>query len=97
MRKGDEVEILRGQFRKLRGAVERVDLKTAKIYIQGAKVKKVDGTEVLRPIDPSNTRITALKSGDKAREGVLSRKKRGTRGKERPSSAQAPKEQKSGE
>lgn len=75
VRKGDEIEVMRGGFRKRRGVVDRIGLQTGKIYVDGMTVKKVDGSEVLRPIDPSNVRIIRLKTEDKTRDAVLKRKK----------------------
>jgi large subunit ribosomal protein L24 len=67
IRKGDEVQVMRGSFDGFKGVVERVDLKKLKIYVEGANAKKVDGTEVAKPIDPSNVRITKLTLDDKMR------------------------------
>ena len=47
--------------------VERVDLKKLKVYIENVNIKKVDGTEVARAIDPSNIRITKPVMEDKMR------------------------------
>ena len=73
VRKGDEVEILRGKFKKTRGDVERVDLRTAKIYVTTAKVKKASGAEITRPIDPSKVRIIKLNLEDKKRRAAVQR------------------------
>ncbi|MBI4175837.1 MAG: 50S ribosomal protein L24 [Candidatus Aenigmarchaeota archaeon] len=74
LRKGDEVEVLRGEFRKFRGNVERVDMQKSRIYIEGVKIKKADGSEVLRSLDPSNVRETYLDLIDKDRQMMLERK-----------------------
>ena len=67
LRKGDEVVILRGESRKMRGIVDRVNLRTLKVYVDSIKVKKVDGSEVLRALEPSNLLITKLILTDKMR------------------------------
>ena len=73
VRKGDEVEVLRGSFRGKKGAVERVNLRTAKLYITGMAVKKAGGAEALVPIDPSNVRITKADLQDKERAAAARR------------------------
>lgn len=76
IRKGDEVEVMRGGFRKLRGVVERVDLKSRRIYVENVKIKKVDGSEVLKALEPSNLRITKMGLDDKRRQRALERSPR---------------------
>jgi len=74
LRKGDEVEIMVGTFKKTKGIVERVDLKKLMVYIEGVKVKKVDGSQVSKPVDPSNLKILKLNLSDKMRVRVFERK-----------------------
>jgi len=74
--KGDEVEVMRGSKRKLKGTVERVDLSACKVYIEGLTVKKPDGSEVMRPFHPSNLKITKIKLDDKRRQAVFERTKK---------------------
>lgn len=76
VRKGDEVEIMRGTFKKRRGKISRVDLNKYKVYIEGVTRKRTDGTERLVPIHPSNLRIINLNIGDKRRVKILERKKK---------------------
>jgi len=75
-RKGDRVKIIRGEFKGDGGEITRVDPKGYKIYIEGINIKKSDGTDVERAIDPSNVMITDLYMEDKERRGVLERKVR---------------------
>ena len=77
IRKGDEVQIMRGGFRGQKGLIEEVDAKKLKVYIAGIKVKKVDGSEVAKAIDPSNLKIVNLKLDDKRRQEVVARAKKG--------------------
>lgn len=72
VRKGDEVEIMRGNYKKKTGKVSRVDLKKMKVYIEGITRKKVAGTEVQVPFHPSNLRIISLFE-DKKRLKALNR------------------------
>ena len=60
VRKGDTVEILRGDFKGHKGKVEKVDLKRLRIYVQGATIQRSDGSERFYPIHPSNVRIVKL-------------------------------------
>ena len=73
VRKGDEVEIMRGEFKKKKGKISRVDLKKTKIYIDGITRKKVDGSEVMVPVHPSNLRIINLELNDEKRLKALKR------------------------
>ncbi len=57
VRKGDTVQVMRGDFKGVTGKVEKVSLKKLKVYIDSVKVKKANGREVMRPVDPSNIRI----------------------------------------
>jgi large subunit ribosomal protein L24 len=73
VRKGDEVRLLRGSKKGLKGVVERVDLKKSKVYVEGINVKKVDGSEVMIALQPSNLIITKPSMDDKRRQIVLGR------------------------
>lgn len=73
IRKGDEVEVMRGSVKGLRGTVNRTDLSKSKVYVEEIKIKKVDGSEINRPLQPSNVRIVRLNLDDKMRQRVLDR------------------------
>ncbi|MBN2042513.1 MAG: 50S ribosomal protein L24 [Candidatus Aenigmarchaeota archaeon] len=73
LRKGDEVKVMRGTSKGFKGKIDRIDLKTSKVYIEGLNVKKVDGSEVLRPINPSNLLIVEPKMDDKKRQMIVER------------------------
>lgn len=74
LRKGDEVLIMRGKFKKKSGKISRVDLKRLKIFVENIKRKKVSGQEVEIVIDPSNVKIIKLNLDDKMRKRILMRK-----------------------
>jgi len=76
VRKGDKVILLRGQFKKKKGNVERVDLKKSKVYISGVEMIKKDGTKVFYPIHPSNLVVTELNLDDKKRIAVANKSKK---------------------
>lgn len=80
LRTDDKVRIMRGDFKTLEGEVVEVDRKKHSISVSGAIVRKADGTEINRPIHPSNVMIVKLKS-DKKRDKILER--RSKIGKER--------------
>ena len=74
LKKGDKVKIVKGQFKKRVGKVERVDLKKTRVYISGIEVAKKDGTKAALSIHPSNLIITELDLDDKMRLKILERK-----------------------
>ena len=74
VRKGDTVKVMRGGMSGHSGEVLSVDTSRYKIYVQGITAKKADGTEVERPIHPSNVMITVLYEDDKERREILARK-----------------------
>jgi len=73
VRKGDEVKVVRGKDKGFKGKIERINLKNSKVYIEGLNVKKVDGSEVLKAVEPSNILITEPKMEDKRRQAVVER------------------------
>ncbi|MBW2994777.1 50S ribosomal protein L24 [Candidatus Woesearchaeota archaeon] len=76
VRKGDKVKILRGQFRKKEGKIERIDRKSYKVYITGIELVKKEGSKVLKSLDPSNLIIVDLNLEDKKRKTKLETKKK---------------------
>lgn len=78
VRKGDEVEVMRGSSKGLRGTVNRVDLRKSRVYIEEIKVKKTDGSEIMKPLQPSNLRIVKLALDDKMRQAVIERAEKKT-------------------
>lgn len=73
IRKGDEAVVMRGGIKGSKGVIERVDLKHSKVFLEGVKMKKVDGSDVARPLEPSNLMLTKLNLEDKRRQAVLER------------------------
>ncbi|KUK63897.1 MAG: 50S ribosomal protein L24P [Methanoculleus marisnigri] len=69
--KGDTVKVLRGDFAGNEGVVDAVDMRMCRLVVHGVMVSKSDGTEVPRPVDPSNVQITKLNLKDKLREERL--------------------------
>ncbi|MFH0859911.1 MAG: 50S ribosomal protein L24 [Candidatus Altiarchaeota archaeon] len=73
IRKGDDVEIMRGAFKGVKGEVLSVDPKTRRITVEGVNIKKSDGADVPRPLAASNVLITHLNLDDKERGETLER------------------------
>ena len=55
---GDTVKVMRGDHAGTTGKVEAISLKHGTIVVEGVTVSKADGTEVARPVYPSNVMIT---------------------------------------
>ncbi|MDO5850995.1 MAG: 50S ribosomal protein L24 [Methanobacteriaceae archaeon] len=74
VRKGDVVEILRGDFKNEEGTVEKIDLKNYRVMVDGASIQKPDGNKLYQPIHPSNLVIVDLYLDDEKRNIALNRK-----------------------
>lgn len=74
LKKGDKVTVVRGQFKKHSGEIERVDLKKTKVFVSGIEITKKDGTKTTYPIDPSNLIITEVNLDDKMRQKIIDRR-----------------------
>lgn len=75
VRKGDTVQIARGDNVGFEGKINRVDLKKYRIYIEGLTREKVDGTNIFISVHPSKVVIKKLKLDDKWRKAIIERKK----------------------
>lgn len=73
VREGDTAIVMRGDHTGTEGKVEKVNLKDGTVVLEGVSVDKADGTEVPRPIHPSNIMITKLELKDQIRKRTLSR------------------------
>ncbi len=67
IRTGDEVTIIKGDFKGVKGVVSRVDRKKGRLFVEGATREKADGTVVRFPLFPSHVVLTKLKTEDKRR------------------------------
>jgi len=72
---GDTVRVIRGDFAGDEGIVDIVDLEKSRVIVHGVVSTRADGTEVPRPVDPSNVCIVKLNLKDKRREEKLEAKK----------------------
>jgi len=69
IRAGDTVKVMRGDHKGTEGKVAKVNLTSMTITVDGVSVTKSDGTEVPRPVQPSNVMITKLETKDEKRLG----------------------------
>jgi large subunit ribosomal protein L24 len=72
--KGDEVKVMRGSKKGLKGKVSEVDLSSMKVYIEGQLRESVTGNKILVPFNPSNLMITDTAVDDKYRRKMVERK-----------------------
>ncbi|PLJ77283.1 50S ribosomal protein L24 [Infirmifilum sp. SLHALR2] len=80
VRRGDRVLIVRGSFKGHEGGVTGVDVKRERIFVEGAVLRKADGTEVPYPIHPSKVLVVELDLSDKRRKELVERAKVGGQG-----------------
>lgn len=85
VRVGDKVEVIRGDFKGLKGKVTEVDTKNRRVELEGVVTTKTDESEVPRPIHPSNLVITELESDKKRKIAVKERTKSGEKRSEKTS------------
>jgi len=74
LRKGDEVLVMRGNFKKRKAKISSVDLKNSKAALEGIQRSKKDGTKVNVFFSPSKLQIQTLSLEDKERLSALNRK-----------------------
>jgi large subunit ribosomal protein L24 len=75
VRKGDRVLIVRGSFKGHEGKVIGVSVKRERIFVEGAVLRRSDGTEVPYPIHPSKVQIVELDLSDPRRRELIERLK----------------------
>ncbi len=75
VRVGDKVKVMKGNYSDSTGKVERVDLRSTKVFVENVQKTKADGTKVFYPLSPSNLMITDLKMDDKRREKMVARQR----------------------
>lgn len=74
VRKGDEVEVMRGEFKKKKGKISKINLNEYKVYVEGVTRKRTTGVDVQVAFHPSNLKLVNLNLEDKRRIKVLERK-----------------------
>jgi len=74
LRKGDEVLVMRGAFKKKKAKVVSVDLKNTRVALESMQRTKKDGSKVNVFFHPSVLQIQTLNLDDKQRVTALNRK-----------------------
>ena len=74
LRKGDEVLIMRGAFKKKKAKLTSVDLKKTRVVLEGIQRTKKDGSKVNVFFHPSILQIQILNLDDKQRVAALNRR-----------------------
>jgi large subunit ribosomal protein L24 len=74
LRKGDEVLIMRGAFKKKKAKVTSVDLKNTRVALEGLQRTKKEGSKVNVYFHPRALQIQTLNLDDKMRVAALGRK-----------------------
>jgi large subunit ribosomal protein L24 len=67
IRKGDEVEIMRGKFDGKKGKVTEINMKKLKVAVENLQLQKRDGSKVNFWIAPAKLKILTLNLEDKKR------------------------------
>lgn len=67
LKKGDEVKVMRGEFKGKTGKVLEVDRKKVRVTIEGIHRTKKDGNKVKVWFHPSKLKIIKVDEGDKKR------------------------------
>ena len=67
LRKGDEVLVMRGSFRKKQAKVSSVNHSFCRVFIEGIQRTKKDGTKVNVPFNARTLLIVSLNQDDKKR------------------------------
>ncbi len=73
LRKGDEVLVMRGSFKKKKVKVSSVNTKRSSVSLEGLQRSKKDGTKISVVFHPSNLQIQSLNLDDKMRVSSLER------------------------
>lgn len=71
VKKGDEVEVMRGSFKGHIDKVAQVDRRNSKIFIENVTIQKADESKEPFGVHPSNLRITSLDLSDPWRKEKL--------------------------
>ncbi len=74
VKKGDTVQVMRGDFKDHEGKVEKVDLKNYRVMVEGATLQKPDGNMIYHSIHPSKLMIVELDLDDDERNEIMERK-----------------------
>ena len=86
LKKGDEVLVMRGSFKKKRAKIANIDLIRSRVTLENVQRTKKDGTKIAVFFAPSKLKIETLNLDDKRRINAIEIKK-STQAKEEKSNA----------
>jgi large subunit ribosomal protein L24 len=69
--KGDSVRVMRGEYKRVEGKVEKVNTEHATFHIEGIQREKIRGGQVKVPIHSSNVMVISLNLEDNYRSTKL--------------------------
>lgn len=67
VKKGDRVKIMRGDYKDIEGKVNKVNLKTGYVTVEGLTREKVKGENIPVKVHSSKVQVISLELGDKLR------------------------------
>ncbi|MDE1804496.1 MAG: 50S ribosomal protein L24 [Candidatus Micrarchaeota archaeon] len=73
VRKGDTIKVMAGGQKGKSGKVSSVNLRSAKILVEGIVRKNMKGKESMIPISSSNVYLTEIDAKDKLRQEMINR------------------------
>ncbi|HIJ99696.1 TPA: 50S ribosomal protein L24 [archaeon] len=76
LRKGDEVKIMRGSLKGIKGKILEVNLSTGRVHVEGQTRDKVAGGKAILTFQPSNLMVTAINTSDLRRFKRVEKSKR---------------------
>jgi large subunit ribosomal protein L24 len=76
LRKGDEVLVMRGSFKKKKAKINDVELKRTRVTLEGIQRTKKDGTKINVFFAPRALQIITLNLDDKKRISALGKAKK---------------------
>ncbi|MEM2906371.1 MAG: 50S ribosomal protein L24 [Candidatus Bathyarchaeia archaeon] len=89
VRRGDTVQVQRGDYSEISGKVLRVDYKSGRVQVEGATRERVDGRPAAVLIHASKVLVTKLDLEDELRARSLGRVKAAAKAEEKTSTADA--------
>ncbi len=91
--KGDDVRVMRGEYKGVEGKVEKVNTEQSTFHIEGIQREKIRGGQVKVPIHSSNVMVVSLNLDDDYRSSKL----QGTTGGESAAARSSDKQEEKGE
>jgi len=77
VKEGDSVKVMRGEYKGIEGKVNKVHTDSGRLAIEGIQREKVRGGNVPVLVHASKVMVVGLNLGDKWRQSILERKRKG--------------------